>query len=82
MLGNFAFFFWRNFFVNFFSPPPPPQKKSFRNTISVKQFGSRSGHAFCWARSGSKLFVEAIYTGPTKCFKLTKMLSVPLGGMR
>ena len=32
-------------------------KLSFR---SVKQFGSRSGPTYCWARSGSKLFTKII----------------------
>ena len=36
------------------------QKKSFRNTISVKQFGSRSGPMVCWAWSGSKMFAKVI----------------------
>ena len=27
---------------------------------SVKQFGSRSGWTFCWAKSGSKLFAKVI----------------------
>ena len=31
-------------------------KLLFRNTISVKQFGSRSGPTFCHVRSGSKMF--------------------------
>ena len=35
-------------------------KKSFRNTISVKQIGSRSGPTFCWAWSGSNMFVKAL----------------------
>ena len=35
-------------------------KNSFRNTISVKQLGFRSGLAFCGARSVSKLFANAI----------------------
>ena len=35
-------------------------KKSFRNTISVKQFGSRSRLMLCWSWSGSKLFVKVI----------------------
>ena len=43
------FFFLLNFF-----------KKSFRITISVKQFGSRSGPTFCRAWSGSKLFAKII----------------------
>ena len=36
------------------------KKKYFRNTISVKQFGSRSGPTFCWSWSGSKMVVKFI----------------------
>ena len=36
------------------------QKKSFRNTLSVKQFGTRSGPTKCRAWSGSKLFAKDI----------------------
>ena len=39
--------------INFF-------KKSFRNTISVEQFRSRSVPKFCQAWSGSKLFAKVI----------------------
>ena len=42
------------------SDKPSPQKNSCRNTISVKQFGSRSGQMFCRAWSGSKLFAKVI----------------------
>ena len=47
MLGNFACFFVCGlFFLKLtFS------KKAFRNTLSVKQFGSRSGRMFCRAPS-------------------------------
>ena len=36
------------------------QIKSFKNTISTKQFWSGSGQTFCLAWSGSKLFAKAI----------------------
>ena len=36
------------------------KKNPFRITISVKQFGPRSGPTFCRARSGSKLFAKVI----------------------
>ena len=35
-------------------------KTTFRNTISVKQFESRTGQTFCRACSGFKLFSEAM----------------------
>ena len=43
MLGNFACFFVVWIFLSYLFK----KKKSFRNTISVKQFGSRSGPLFC-----------------------------------
>ena len=55
-MGNISCFFvvicW--FFHNQLLP------KKNRNTISFKQFGSRSGAMFCWASSGSKLFTKVI----------------------
>ena len=42
-----------DFFQNVF-------KNYFRNTFSVKQFGSRSGLIFCQALSWSKLFANVI----------------------
>ena len=35
-------------------------KNLFRNTVSVKRFGSRSGQTFYRSRSRSKLFVKFI----------------------
>ena len=35
-------------------------KRSFRNAISVKCFGSRSGPTFCWCLYGSKLLANVM----------------------
>ena len=42
-------------FVVFFFYKITFSESFLRNTISVKQFGSRSGPTFCWVWSGSKL---------------------------
>ena len=59
LFGHLWIFFFFFFFKLTFS------KKSFRNTISVRQFGSRSGLTFCQAWSGSKLFTKVINTKVT-----------------
>ena len=54
MLGNFSCFCYQ--LLNFFKMIFLFSKNYFRNNISVKQFGSRSGPTFCPSWSGSKLF--------------------------
>ena len=52
LLLSFAYFFFK---IVFFS------KTIYQDHFQiVNQFGSRSGPAFCWSRSGSKLFAKFI----------------------
>ena len=44
-------------------------KNSFRNDISVNQFGPRSGPTKCWAWSGSKVFAKFINRRTTQAGK-------------